>query len=74
MDLWPTSHSYIPLWLYLGKCHHDLTERAKPIDDGFDRGKSSPFMAELFMLVNYSTGWWFETFYMIPYIGNNHPK
>ena len=27
---------------HLGKFHHDLKQRPKPIDDGLDTGKSSP--------------------------------
>ena len=32
-------------WMTLGKFEHDLTSQPKPIDDGLDKGKSSPFMA-----------------------------
>ena len=37
----------------LGKFHHDLTVRPNPGNHGLDIGESSPFMAELFRLVNY---------------------
>ena len=38
---------------WLGKFHHDLTWRPKPIDDGECKG-NFPQMAEIFRLVNYS--------------------
>ena len=38
---------------HLGKFHHELTVRAKPGNHGLGFGKSSPFMAARFRLVNY---------------------
>ena len=49
---------YLVNFISLGNSFNDLTWRPKPIDDGECKGNhpqiSSPFMAEVFRLVNYS--------------------
>ena len=46
--------SMVNIWIiYLGKFHHDLTGRPKPIDDGECKG-NHPQMVQQFRLVKYS--------------------
>ena len=34
------------------------------------KGEGKP----LDLTIKYKTGWWFGTFFIFPYIGNNHPN
>ena len=47
------AHIKVHRYKALGKFDQDLNLRPKPIDDGLDIGKSSPYMAARFRLVKY---------------------
>ena len=41
---------------------------------GILMGSMLPYIAAPWILWNIMAGWWFGTFFIFPYIGNNHPN
>ena len=71
MYLWPETLSlpFISLPTFLAL--HPCLLRSCLDFDSFKRQKSSSGPSELFKC---QAGWWFGTFFIFPYIGNNHPN
>ena len=47
-------YMYVYIYINLGESHNDLTDRPSPGNHRLRFGESSPFMGELFRLVNHS--------------------
>ena len=62
---------------YIWVNYNDRTLFSRSLESWWMYGKSSPSMAELSELFRWTwniAGWWFGTFFICPFIGNNHPN
>ena len=53
---------------------HGLDDRKAAKSHVFDPSTDGNHEVKTYYVYTYITRWWFGTFYMFPYIGNNNPK